>query len=76
MQKTAWDLLGPVRSEKSIIHAQHKIHDISEMKLMINSPTEMLLALEMKGLTDTAAAVADAALMRKDSLGTHFREND
>jgi len=76
LQKTAWDLLGPVRSEKSIIHAQHKIHDISEMKLMINSPTEMLLALEMKGLTDTAAAVADAALMRKDSLGTHFMEND
>jgi aspartate oxidase len=36
----------------------------------------MLLALEMRGLTDTASAVADAALKRKGSLGTHFREND
>jgi succinate dehydrogenase/fumarate reductase flavoprotein subunit len=35
----------------------------------------MLLALEMKGLIDTASAVADAALRRKSSLGTHFRED-
>jgi succinate dehydrogenase/fumarate reductase flavoprotein subunit len=76
LQKTAWDLLGPVRSEKNIIRAQSKIHDIADRKLMISRPTEMLLALEMRGLTDTASAVADAALMRKDSLGTHFREND
>lgn len=76
LQKTAWDLLGPVRSEKNIIRAQSKIHDIADRKLMISRPTEMLLALEMRGLTDTASAVADAALKRKGSLGTHFREND
>lgn len=75
LQKTVWDLLGPVRSEKSIKDAQEKIHEIKEKKFLIKSPYEMLLALEMRGLTNTAVAVADAALQRKVSLGTHFRED-
>ena len=43
--------------------------------MRIESRAEMLLALEMRGLIDTASAVADAAMKRKASLGTHFRED-
>ncbi len=76
LQKTAWEFLGPLRSEKGICIAQEKIRDISKRKVIIESPTEMLSALEMRGLLDTASAVADAALKRKSSLGTHFRQDD
>jgi succinate dehydrogenase/fumarate reductase flavoprotein subunit len=75
LQKASWELLGPIRNENGIRLAQEKIRDISERKMRIESPAEMLLALEMKGLIDTASAVADAALRRKSSLGTHFRED-
>jgi succinate dehydrogenase/fumarate reductase flavoprotein subunit len=76
LQKTAWDLLGPVRSEKSISQVQEKIKEITKRHMNIDSPIEMLLALEMRGLIDTAELVAEAALRRKVSLGTHFREDD
>ena len=76
LQKAVWDLLGPLRNEKGILLAQEKIRDTEERALQINSPIEMLLALEMKGLTDTASAVADGAILRKHSLGTHFREEN
>ncbi len=74
LRNAAWEHLGPIRTEKSIGLAQEKISVISEMEMRIESPTEMLLALEMRGLTDTAAAVADAAHRRKASLGTHYIE--
>ncbi len=74
LQKASWGLLGPIRSEKSIRLAQEKIRDISERQMRIESPTEMLLALEMRGLIDTVAAVAEGALQRKASLGTHYIE--
>ena len=76
LQKTAWDLLGPVRSEKSISQAQEKIKEITKRQMSIESPIEMLLALEMRGLIDTAESVAEAALRREASVGTHFREDD
>lgn len=76
LQKVAWDLLGPVRSEKGILLAQEKIRNTEQIELLINSPVEMLLALEMRGLIDTADSVAEAALRRKVSIGTHFREDD
>jgi succinate dehydrogenase/fumarate reductase flavoprotein subunit len=76
LQKAVWDLLGPLRNEKGILLAQEKIRDTEERALLINSPIEMLLALEMRGLTDTASAVADGAILRKHSLGTHFREEN
>ncbi|MGD9667415.1 MAG: hypothetical protein AB7U31_08185, partial [Synergistaceae bacterium] len=76
LQKTAWDMLGPVRSEKSILLALEKIREAGQREQLINSPIEMLLALEMRGLTDTASAVAEAAIRRRLSLGTHFREDN
>lgn len=75
MQKTAWDMLGPVRNEKKISQAQEKIKEISKMQMSIENPIEILLALEMRGLIDTAESVAEDALRRKVSLGTHFRED-
>ena len=74
LQKAVWENLGPIRSEKSIRIAQDKARDISERQMRIESPTEMLLALEMRGLIDTVAAVAEGALRRKASLGTHYIE--
>lgn len=75
LRNAAWEHIGSLRSEKSIRIAQEKIREISESEMRIESRAEMLLALEMRGLIDTASAVADAAMKRKASLGTHFRED-
>ncbi|MDY9920839.1 MAG: FAD-dependent oxidoreductase [Synergistota bacterium] len=75
LQRTMWSKIGPIRTEKGIRDALNVILRIRESSFSINSPYEMLLALEMQGLCDTAEAVAQAALSRKDSLGTHFRED-
>jgi len=39
----------------------------------VETPLDRLFALEMKGLHATAKAVAEAALKREESLGTHWR---
>ena len=49
------------------------LSDFESRKTRIDTPVDRLHALEMEGLVTTAKAVAEAALKREKSLGTHFR---
>lgn len=75
LQKKAWEAIGPIRSAKGIEDFLSFLEDIRERELSFPTPNDLLLALEMPGLFATAEAVAKAALARKESLGTHYRED-
>jgi len=49
------------------------LSDFRARKTRIETPVDRLLALEMRGVYETAKAVAEAALKRKESLGNHWR---
>jgi len=51
------------------------LSDFKARKIRIDTPFDRLLALEMRGLFETAKAVAEAALKRKESLGNHWRSD-
>ncbi|MDD4023660.1 MAG: hypothetical protein PHE57_06120 [Synergistales bacterium] len=51
------------------------LSDFRTRKVRIKNPLGRLQVLEMQGLYETAKAVAQAALKRKESLGTHWRED-
>ena len=75
LQKTMWDNLGPIRYEKGLREALEFLDEFEARPMQADSPLELLKALEMPGLIQTARASAKAALLRKVSLGVHFRED-
>lgn len=73
LQERAWAALGPIRQKNEMEGFLAYLSDFESRKTRIASPTDRLHALEMEGLFTTAKAVAEAALKREKSLGTHFR---
>ncbi len=73
LQEKAWDALGPVRRGRKIEEFLKYLDEFVDKKIRLETPMDRLLALEMKGLHTTAKAVAEAALKRKENLGTHWR---
>jgi len=69
--------LGPVRTASGIRQAIDELNEIRHnlAKLSVKDRQDLLLALEMQGLVDTSLAVGQAALMREESRGVHFRED-
>jgi len=75
LQETMWRCLGPIRTEMGIKEALAFLDEAASVPCSPDSPEELLKALEMPGLIASAKAVAEGALARKESLGTHFRKN-
>lgn len=75
LQETMWHCLGPVRTEKGIREALAFLDEAASVPCSPDRPEELLKALEMPGLFASARAVAEGALARKESLGTHYRKN-
>jgi succinate dehydrogenase/fumarate reductase flavoprotein subunit len=73
LQEKAWAALGPIRQKNEMEGFLGYLSDFKSRQTRIESPTDRLNALEMEGLFMTAKAVAEAALKREKSLGTHFR---
>jgi succinate dehydrogenase/fumarate reductase flavoprotein subunit len=69
--------LGPCRSGTGLRRFLEALEEwkASFPSLKAEGPMDLLHALEMKGLTCTAEAVARAALLREESRGVHFRED-
>jgi len=76
LQKHAWDAIGPIRTAKEIETFLDFLAEFRTKTLCVREPHDLLLALEMPGLIETAESVAKAALARKESLGTHFRADN
>lgn len=69
--------LGPVRSETGLRQALAGLTALSDQlpRLTCEVPADLLLALEMGFAIRTAVFVAQAALLRTESRGSHFRED-
>jgi len=64
LRKIMWEDMGVVRTKKGLLEAKNAIYD------MKNRDIGRLLALRL----NTASAIVEAALKRKESLGTHYIE--
>jgi len=62
LRKIMWDDIGIIRTKKSLLEAKNIIYD------MKNRDIGRLLELRL----NTASAIVEGALKRKDSLGTHY----
>ncbi|GAB1485081.1 fumarate reductase subunit A [Aminivibrio sp.] len=69
--------LGPCRTGEGIARCLQEIAGAEERGtlLKVNTPMDLLHALEMKGLFATAKSVAAAALLREESRGVQYRED-
>jgi len=76
------DKVGVVRTEESLLHAQHKIAELQERfgQVCIQDKghtfnTELMEVIELGFLLDCAEATIVGALARKESRGAHYRED-
>ena len=65
--------MGPIREPGKIREFLAFLSDFRDRRTRIDDVLDRLYALEMEGLHRTATLVAEAALKREKSLGTHYR---
>jgi len=65
LRQVMWEDIGIIRTKKGLHEAKNLIYD------MKNKEIGRLLALRL----NTASAIVDAALLRSESLGSHYMEN-
>lgn len=65
LRKIMWDDMGIIRTKKGLLEAKNIIYDMKNKKI------GRLLELRL----NTASAIVEAALKRKESLGTHYIED-
>jgi len=65
LRQVMWEDIGIIRTTKGLLEAKNLIYD------MKNKEIGRLLQLRL----NTASAIVDAALARKESLGSHYIEN-
>lgn len=78
LQRTAWEDLLVVRSKDSLNRVLREITQIGQEsvpRLAIDTPSEMVAALELENLLLVGEVVARASLMRAESRGPHYRED-
>jgi len=78
LQKTAWENLLAVRTKKGITQALKEIGQIRDelmLRLSVVSTWELTQALELENLLQVGELVANAALMRTESRGGHYRDD-
>jgi L-aspartate oxidase len=66
LRQIMWDDIGIIRTTKGLHVAKNLIYD------MKNKEIGRLLELRL----NTASAIVDAALARKESLGSHYMESE
>lgn len=64
LRRIMWEEVGAIRTKKGLLSAKNEIYD------MKNRDIGRLLELRL----NTASAIVEAALKRKESLGTHYIE--
>jgi fumarate reductase (CoM/CoB) subunit A len=78
LQKAAWDNLLAVRSEKGLSELLRHISEMREQmvpRLLVKNVPELVQALEIVNLLTVGEIAANAALMRRESRGAHFRDD-
>lgn len=69
--------LLPVRDGDTLREGQERLRDMKDLltRQSVRSSRDLLLAVENLGLWQTAVAVTEAALIRTESRGAHFRSD-
>jgi L-aspartate oxidase len=72
LKEIMWEQVGMTRSRASLMKAKKSW---AGLEGVVRRPALSRLALETRNLFVTAAAIVEAALRRKSSLGAHFRSD-
>ncbi|MGI6344490.1 MAG: FAD-dependent oxidoreductase [Bacillota bacterium] len=77
IKQVAERYLGPVRSATGLATAIRELDELQPRIADVGAvtPYQRLLALELPGLWITARAIAQAALVREESRGVHYRRD-
>ncbi|MBP1932659.1 FAD-binding protein [Ammoniphilus resinae] len=78
LQEAANRHLLIIRNEKGLKTFTAKIKEIQDLLLNdteIETPKDLIRAIELKNLIDVGSMMATAALIRKESRGSHYRED-
>jgi succinate dehydrogenase/fumarate reductase flavoprotein subunit len=78
LRKIMWEDGGIIREERGLSKALGKIKDIQqEASVSSSKPNgkEILDLIELRSAVSTASIILEAALMRRESRGAHFRED-
>ncbi len=77
IKRTVQEGLGPVRTAASIERSIANLQELENvyLTLKVTDHLELLSALEIRGLLDSAMSIAKAAFVREESRGVHFRED-
>ncbi len=72
LRKLMWKRVGIIRCEKSLTETQRKI---KEWAFILNERFVTRRALELKNMLTLSSLITEAALLRKGSVGAHFRSD-
>jgi succinate dehydrogenase/fumarate reductase flavoprotein subunit len=78
LRKIMWDDGGIIREEQGLLKALGKIKDIQQEASISSSKLngkELFDLIELRSAVSSAAIILEAALMRRESRGAHFRED-
>ncbi len=83
IQAIMWERVGFIRSEADLLAAQHALEEIAAVdlgrtRIRSKSPTanlDWVEAIENANLVDVGKMLVMAALQRRESRGSHFRED-
>ncbi|MBI4689151.1 MAG: L-aspartate oxidase [Nitrospirae bacterium] len=72
LRKVMWDRVGIIRCEESLVEAKNKI---SGWSFILDKAFFTRRELELKNMLTVAMIITETALMRKGSVGAHYRSD-
>ena len=82
LMKTAWDHVGIVRNRELLSQAQSRMKDLQKAGEAVCLPYKGKIynrswsrALEFKNMADNLTCIVEAALLREESRGAHYRKD-
>ncbi|MBZ2165116.1 fumarate reductase (CoM/CoB) subunit TfrA [Methanobacterium spitsbergense] len=81
LMETMWENVAIIRNENGLKSAMKKIEELQIKTLNMNVPEgrgfnkNLLDALEIKNMLTVASLVTQSALLRRESRGSHYRED-
>jgi succinate dehydrogenase/fumarate reductase flavoprotein subunit len=78
LKQVTYENMLAVKSEESLNKVIEEIQFIKENlypRLSVETPMELVEAIELKNLLTVGEIIGETALMRKESRGSHFRED-
>jgi fumarate reductase (CoM/CoB) subunit A len=75
VRETLWNLCGPVRRKEGLLQALKSIQTLKDEGLRCQDASQLSQAVAVSNGIETAQAIVQGALDRKESIGAHYRED-